>query len=58
ITEDGDILRKAANPPRRELTESALLEKWRQFYRMLQAWLDQSRNRPALELVRRWLKNG
>lgn len=58
ITVDGDILRKAANPPRRELTESALLEKWRQFYRMLQAWLDQSRNRPALELVRRWLKNG
>lgn len=58
VTVDGEILRKVANPPRRELTESTLLEKWRQFYRMLEAWLDQSRNRPALELVRKWFQNG
>jgi single-stranded-DNA-specific exonuclease len=49
------MIRKTPSPPKRDLSESSLVQAWEKYQRSLEAWADQALNKPAADLVSRWL---
>ncbi len=58
ISIQGETIRKASQPAKRDLSESPFSIAWEKHRRMIQAWMDQVTTRSVTELMRRWLQEG